>query len=342
MQVRWLVRSLVAAVTLSPAAGLAQGVQPSASATASGVSVWIDGSYRSINVPAFSLGVRESDATLNDLGPVQRFKPRVSGEGVSGGIGFVLPDGAVPAAFGSNVRVGVSGGYVRADARQTGFTTSQWPIQMWLDGVLFFGCGCEYSSDLVTKYSGWRFGVNGASDIRIGSVTWTPSIEFIGGRSKTRQTLTQIDSFEVYVANTNLNWSDIGVKLGLGMSVPVTPAFEVGIGGTLALLHRRARLSGNDSLDDDLGPIYASSVATSATTFAVVPGGKVEFAYRPHAQATIRLFGGVEWDSRVPGIVSPHFTPEQFLTLTGDPVRIGFSGQMSYFAGGGFSYAFSR
>jgi hypothetical protein len=52
---------------------------------------------------------------------VQSFKPRANGEGTNGGIGFVLPEGALPAAFGSNVRIGVTGGYVRADAKQTAF-----------------------------------------------------------------------------------------------------------------------------------------------------------------------------------------------------------------------------
>lgn len=329
-------------MALSPAMAFAQTLPTSATAASSGVHVWLDGSYRSINLPAFSLGAHTTDGTFSDLGPVQGFKPRVTGEGINGGIGFVVPDGILPAALGSNVRIGLTGAYVQADAKQTAFAVSPGPVLMWLDGTLFFGCGCEFSSELVTKYSSWRVGLNAASDIHTATVTWTPSIEIIGGSARTRQTLTQFDSSQIYVSQTRLSWTDLGLKFGLGATMPITSMLEFGVTGTIAIVHRRAHLRGNDFLDDFGGADLGTSIDTSARTWAVVPGGQVQLVFSPAPQLQIRAFGGLEWDSRVPGIVSPHFTPAQFFTFAGDPAGIGFSGQASYFAGGGFSYTFHR
>lgn len=344
MQARSFVRGIfVAAVTLSPAGVFAQTVLPSSTMTSNGVYIWLDGSYRSVNLPDYSLGVRTTDATFSDLGPVQSFKPRVTGEGINGGIGFVLPEHVLPTVFGSNTRIGLTGSYVEADAKQTGYAMTPGPVQTWLDGTLFFGCGCEFWSELATKYSGWRLGLNAASDVRIGAVTWTPSIEIVTNWARTRQTLTQIDSSEIYTANTKLNWSDVGIKLGLGMTLPVAPTVEFGLSGTIAVVHRRAHLRGNDALADIGGGVdLATSIDTSAHTWAVVPGAQVQLLFNPAPQMQIRAFGGVERDSRVPGIVSPHFTPDQFFTFMGSSASIGFSGQTSYFAGGGFTYAFNR
>jgi hypothetical protein len=214
---------------------------------------------------------------------------------------------------------------------------------MWLNGSLFFGCGCEFWSELVTSYSGWRVGVNAASDIRIGAITWTPSVEIVGNGARTRQTLSQLDSSEIYTSNTKLNWNDLGLKFGLGATMPIAARVEFGLNGTVAVVHRRAHLRGNDMLTDLVsGPLLGTSVDTSASTWTVIPGGQVQLVFSPLPQMQIRAFGGLEWDSRVPGIVSPRFTPAQFFTLQGDPASIGFSGQTSYFAGGGFTYAFNR
>ena len=60
----------------------------------------------------------------------------------------------------------------------------------------------------------------------------------------------------------------------------------------------------------------------------------------------VKLFGGVEHDTRVPGIVAPSFTPAQFLATIpvgtqATPAQIGFSSQTSYHAGLGVTVAFA-
>jgi hypothetical protein len=213
---------------------------------------------------------------------------------------------------------------------------------MFLDGSMAIGCGCEFSSQLTTRYSAWHLGINATSDIQTGPLTWIRSIELIGGRTRTRQTLNQTDSFEFYTSQTKLYWSDVGAKVGLGVTMPLSPAVEFGLGGTLAVVHRHVRLHGQDRLDDSLGTLFETSIGATANTWAVVPGGQAQLLFRAHPQMQVRVFGGLQWDSRVPGIVSPHFSPDQLFTFMGDPASIGFSGQTSYFVGGGFTYAFNR
>lgn len=344
MMGRIFCRAAVAALAMQAGIAAAQGLSPTASVSANGAFLWVDGAHRSINLPTYSLGAHTVDpATFADLGPVQTFKPRVTAEAINGGIGFVVPEGRSAATLGSNLRIALTGGYIRADAKQTAYANTSAPIQMWLDGTLFPGCGCEYSINLATEYSGWRFGINAASDLQIGSVTFTPSIEVVTGTVRVRQTLTQLDSFEVYNSYIKLKWSDLGIKLGMSATMPISPMFEFGASGTMAVVHRRASLIGNDMLADLVaGPLLATFVDTSEHTWAIVPAAQVQFIFIPASQVQIRAFGGVEWDSRVPGIVSPHFTPDQFFTLTGSPATIGFSGQTSYFVGGGLTYAFNR
>ena len=60
----------------------------------------------------------------------------------------------------------------------------------------------------------------------------------------------------------------------------------------------------------------------------------------------LKAFGGVEHDNRVPGIVAPSFTPDQFFpgALFGTfatPASIGFSRQTSFYAGGGITATFT-
>jgi hypothetical protein len=55
MRVQSLVRSVAAAVLLFPVAAFAQASLPPAAVTSNGVYFWADGSYRSINLPAFPL-----------------------------------------------------------------------------------------------------------------------------------------------------------------------------------------------------------------------------------------------------------------------------------------------
>jgi len=56
---------------------------------------------------------------------------------------------------------------------------------------------------------------------------------------------------------------------------------------------------------------------------------------------TLRAFAGLDYDSRVPGISSPTFTPPNLITTVGTPAGIRYASEVSYFVGGGVSVRFS-
>jgi hypothetical protein len=55
---------------------------------------------------------------------------------------------------------------------------------------------------------------------------------------------------------------------------------------------------------------------------------------------TLRVFGGLDYDSRVPGIASPTFVPADLVTTVGAPAGINFSSEVSYFVGGALAVQF--
>ena len=113
---------------LSCAALLATGVAGFASdmpvkargtvAQSNSVYVWVDGAYQSIKTPGYALGARLVPAGAA-TGSAASFDPRVNGYGISGGVGFVLPQGMLLSNIGRNARIEFGGSYVNATASQT-------------------------------------------------------------------------------------------------------------------------------------------------------------------------------------------------------------------------------
>jgi hypothetical protein len=313
-----------------------------------GIFVWADGAYHSINLPTFGLGFFELGfPSFQRIGPVQTYQPRVTGAGFSGGIGFTLPHGTLP---GTDARVALVGSLIKASAAQSALTTSAFNTPQLLNGIIWFPCGpCVLPSRLSTDHSSWRVGLNATTRIPAGSIAMIPSIEILGGQTETRQTYAQVRQATgvanvYYDSATNVRWRDVGAKIGLAASIPVTPTIELEIGGTITAVHRHATLSGNDRLDDGFGVILTSAIDVSQSTAAFIPGMHAQITARPWSKVQLRAFGGAEHDNRVPGIASPTFTTDQFIALFGTttpatPASIGFSAQTNYRVGGGVTVA---
>lgn len=314
----------------------AQGLLPAATVSSSGMFFSADVDYRSIKTPTYSLGAHSVDlGTGGDAGAVNITKPRVSGAGGQATLGYFLPSGTHPAALG-NARIALSGGYFSADSRQNATYTDPFLVWVLLDGTVAPACGCM-SSLLETKQSGWRFGLSAAADVTNSHAIWSPFAEIVAASTRTKQALTQVDSLGTYAANTRLSWNDVGVKFGLMTSLPITPMFEWGLGGSLSILYRRADFSGDDSYQDNF--ITVTSLANiEANTWAFVPALQTQVTIRPAANLQLRIFGAMEWDNRVPQIIAPTFS---FFAFQGDPVRLGFASQTSHRIGGSLIYAFN-
>jgi hypothetical protein len=329
----------VLAMFVVPVPAFAQNGPATVRADASnGVYVWVDGSWRQIHLPSYGLGLHNVGPSGTDAGLVQSYDQRLDGAGVSGGVGVTLLDGTFGNAFGSNVRLALGVSYLRATSSQSAATGSFDSVVQLVDGTVIVRCNlpvaCPISSRLDSEQRAWRTEGSLASDFHAGGITITPLIAVLGGTSRTLQTFSQQRDTTSYNASSTVEWTDWGAKFGLGATLPVMTGVTVGVSGNIGITHRNASLSANDSGNNG-GAISTSVLNTSTITTALLTGAMVEVVARPSTGMTLRLFAGLDYDSRVPGIASPTFKPADLVSTVGTPAGLSFSGQTGYFAGAG-------
>jgi hypothetical protein len=309
-----------------------------------GFYIWADGSYQSIPLPTYDLGF--FTGVGNNITAVERHRPRVTGFGVDGGIGYVLPQGTLSPLFGADARIEASAHYVNARSTENGSAFLPIPVGAQLaNGSLPFGVGCNAASPCTTastlrsEYSAWRLELKGASDFKTGALTLTPSVAVFGGTARTDQTYTQIFSllnppvspFNTYRANSNLDWADIGIKAGLQASFAVTNTVTVAAGGTIGTASRLVDLSISDAYVPAVGALGgASTLGTSADANPFLANAEASLYWKPSPLWSARLFGGVNYDSKVPGIVRPNIIGGNLV-----PASIGYEALTSWYVGGG-------
>ncbi|HZP79856.1 MAG TPA: hypothetical protein VFB45_27220 [Pseudolabrys sp.] len=287
-----------------------------------GTYLWVDGSYQSIKLPSYGLGVHllSNSVTLLDTGVVNSFDPRATGAGASGGIGYIFPSGTLPSIFGAKARFELGGSYVQA-RRSQAQTASVPPgaanpgVLVGVNGVpsgLGFICGvpgCPLASTLSTTYAVWQVNGKLAGDYKLGMVTLTPSIGIFGGQDRVDQSFAQTlggGFATTYNATTAVHWTDWGGKFGLATSYEFMPGVAVGLGGSIGLASRSATLSGND-IATGAFPL-ASAVSSSANTTAFLANVETSLGVRVSKGIALRGFAGWNYDNRVPGLQTPGFT----------------------------------
>ena len=336
------------ALALATGSG-AQEFSPAAAVAASfnGPPVWVDGSWRSVGLPAYGIGFHNITAANVDAGAIQSFSVRPTGYGINAGI--AVPAGAWPSAFGSNVRVALQGGYVNATADENSSATSDRNIGQLLNGQLLAQCGaCTLTSQLATRHEAWWLAATATSDIRAGVVTLSPLAEIFGGIARTRQDLSQsrdsLGPITTYDASTRMRWADVGARVGMSGTVPLAAGVEAGLGGKVGFAHRQVSLTGTDTgLFVPVGIPVSSSIELGDTTVALVANLHGQVIVSPRQGVRLRAFAGLDYDNRVSGIVAPTFTPTDVATtFVGSAATIGYSGQTSYYAGGSLTIALSR
>jgi hypothetical protein len=317
----------------------------------SGLYLWTDGSYQSIRTPTYDLGFRLVPAGATN-GPAASFDPRVTGYGISGGIGFILPSGMFLSNIGTNARIEFGGSYVNAKASQAGAISSPGTsvgALPQLNGVTPFstgcGLGCISTSSLSSDYSSWRANGKFLTDYRVNGVTLTPSLMLFGGKSRNNQTLSDritfvgVATFDQYDARTSLDWTDWGIRVGLSGSVAVTDWITFAAGGNVGLAARRASLTGSDSSFASIipGVINVSSISTGQTTTPFLANAEASLAFRLARAWSLRAFVGLDYDSKVPGIAAPTVVAGGG---TSTAAGIKFQSETSYYAGGGLTIEF--
>jgi hypothetical protein len=337
---------------------------PQAIAAGGGFYFLTDGSYQSIHLPTYDGGIRLNRPNVgapaaNVIGdPAASFDPRAKGFGLSGGVGYVLPYGVIPAAFGSNARIEIGGSYVKATATQNSSTvtlpTGEGYSIVLLNGLHssgFTAGSFPIISALSTDYKAWQGHLKGASDFKFGLFTVTPSIAFVGGKATNNQGLSQ-QTFDLgvlaqtYTENSTLSWTDWGGKFGLNTNFDVTNWMTLGLGGTLGFASRDVSLSANDAIVG-LGSITPSSaIAVGTRTTAFLANAEASATFRPSSAVALKTFVGLNYDSKVPGISASTpgpgaLVPAAIAGQQGTPADIKFTAETNWYAGGGLVVKFA-
>jgi hypothetical protein len=355
---RFIATGLIAAA-IAGAGGLAFAADMSVKAprgavsqmSSSGFYLWVDGSYQSVSLPDYAAGLIRADfGTGTPIGPLDRFKVRLDGFGVSGAAGYVFRDGTFAPFWGSNVRLEIGGSYIDADARQNASGSFDAVAYQMLSGFLNSGLACigpcSYATQLDTDYRQTHITLKAASDFRQPGLTLSPSLEIFGGGSRTNQTLTTMQTLigatsPLYQAQTVLKWQDWGARLGLDGTVDLSSWLAFGLGGKIGFAIRDVDFSGSDLITNGFGIVSATStISRNADTTALIANAEARLTARLAPQFTIRTFAGLTYDSRVPGIAPASYSGSYAPPRMANPAGIAFSGETSYYAGGGLTIAF--
>ena len=330
---------------------------------AGGFYVWSGSDYQSINLPRYNLGPSTTVGTSPVYGSqIVNLDPRATGYGLSGGIGYTLPFGTLPAWLGQNVRVEFGGSYVDATAKTNGSAQYGTPSGGTSNLILLnnitafpnsYGCFglCNTASALSSSYSSWQINGKIASDFALGAFTLSPSLAVFGGNSHNDQSLSLISNngfspsfLDSYVASTQLRWADLGLKAGLKATIDVTKSIKVGLGGSVGVSDRNVQLAGNDLYVSLGGAPYSlgSSIGLSTARAALLANLEGSLEFRPWRNVALRTFAGLNFDNSVPGIQAPSYnaaaiTPSSLGIIPGS---INFQSETSYYAGGGVKVSF--
>ena len=206
----------------------------------------------------------------------------------------------------------------------------------------FVGLPCTTAGTLKTDYSAWQLNGKVSTDWKFSSVTVTPSVAVFGGNTRVDQTLSQslseptngIDG--TYFASTTQTWRDIGARVGLDVSVPVTTALAVRVGGWVGGANRITFLSGNDVGSQIITGIFNSTLSVADSKNVLLANAEAGFSYGLAQMVALRGFAGLNYDGSVPGITSPTFGG----IFNGPPTSrtaasIYYAHETSYYAGGG-------
>jgi hypothetical protein len=322
---------------------------------ASGFYIWSGSDYQSISLPRYNLGPSTQVGTFLYGSQIINLDPRATGYGLSGGIGYTLPFGTLPAWLGRNVRLEFGGSYVDATAKTDG--SAQYPTPsgggstfILLNNTNVFptkyGCIglCNTTSALSSNYSSWQINGRIVSDFALGAFTLSPSLAVFGGNSHNDQSLAVINNngfspsfLDSYVASTQLHWADVGLKAGLKATIDVTKSIKIGLGSSVGVADRNVQLAGTDLYTAIGGAPYSlgSSIGLSVGRAALLANLEASLEFRPWRAVALKAFAGLNFDNSVPGIQAPSYNTTSII-----PGSINFQSETSYYAGGGVVVSF--
>jgi hypothetical protein len=165
--------------------------------------------------------------------------------------------------------------------------------------------GCPGTSVVRSDYEAWLASGKIAGDFGSGPLTVSPSLAVFGGRTKSDHSLHQEvfnGDFRTYDASTSLNWSEVGARWGLNMSLAAADELVLGLGGHLGFARRHVSFSGNDRVFNVTN--FSSTISTSAAATPFLANAEASVGVKPMPNVLVKGFAGLNYDSKVPGIAA--------------------------------------
>jgi hypothetical protein len=256
---------------------------------------WVDGSPQSIKLalsnPGLTLPVQIMAPTW---APLRSSDPVATGFGTRGAVGFVVPGRTLP-SFAFDTRVQLAMSYVAAGAMQP-IDPSRAGSDFRLYDAVNLGCGavagCFGSGASATGYFNWQAELKGTTDLKFGQVVVSPSVAFYAKDAQSQQS--------IFLGTASSNWEELGGKLEIDSSVELTRNSLFGLRGSVGTAYRATSFTSAPILGDaSLGPGVSSGTATASGS-PLLANAEASLIWKPLAWQTIKFYGGMQFDSRVP------------------------------------------
>lgn len=312
---------------------------------------WVDTSFQSVGLaPVEDFGF-QAVTPGPGLGGSERHDPRLSGYGLSAGVGYRLDEGVLPAAFGSNVRIELSGHYVDASGGSTAQSGPMTDVNLTAlpfsgNMVGIAGCGsatCFTRSSLASDYANLGGALRIRGDFVSGAWAFTPSVGVRLSGGKVGHDLIQTlfvngapypvlpPNLMQFGMNSRIDWLDYGVELGGDLSFRVTDAVSLGLKGTLGVVNRSASVSATSTLFFGASVPVVTTIGAKDTHLAAVANLEANLSVRLAANLVATGFAGLNYDSGVVGLAAP---------AIGVPAHLRFDPATSYYAGAALKASF--
>ena len=267
-----------------------------------------------------------------NVGPAS-FSTDVSFVAPGGTIGYVLPDGSLPAWLGKSVRLSFTGAYLGGrggDSRSTPLSPTSTPHYTTVDGraglAVFVGVPFRVGERLRVEQEGFELALRLASDVPVGpGLALSPSLGIFGGRTRTNfdftgnliQQATGV-SFAAHTITERLRARKVGLDAGLAATWRPWSNIALTLAGRGGVVWTRASLTASDCFQFGFGATQCTTPAGTAPTggaFATSARDReseVGFVGTVHGALSydggwvvLSVGGFFTWESAVPGVRNP-------------------------------------
>jgi hypothetical protein len=282
---------------------------------------WVDGSNQSLSLFSPYPTAAPPQIISPTWAPTRDSDPVVTGYGMRGAVGFVVPSGTF-FRTDSDVRVQLKTSYVSASAAQSGDVSST-GSSFQPNAPNSIGCAGSVNclgGLIAVDYHAWQAELKAASDMTFGPIVITPFVTFFAKNAESQQS-----AFD----GVATSWSDLGGSFGIDSIIDITDHSLFGLRGSIGTAYRTTSFSSSQGGAQFFNEQSAMTADASGSPF--LASGEANLIWKPKLGQTIKMFAGMQYDSRVP--LAPGYG-----NYGAAPGAITFEASRIFYFGGSFKF----